>query len=85
MSQHALAACGMRWDSLAPMPAKLAKSPGLDAARAAMDVFLERLPADAPLILFALGRTAGWIAHAIEQYADATLIRPRARYTGPIP
>ena len=51
VSQHALAACGMRWDSLAPMPAKLAKSPGLDAARAAMDVFLERLPADAPLLI----------------------------------
>ena len=39
----------------------------------------------APLVLFALGRTAGWIAHAIEQYAAATLIRPRARYTGPLP
>jgi len=51
VSQHALAACGMRWDSLAPMPAKLAKSPGLDAARAAMDVFLERLPADTPLLI----------------------------------
>jgi hypothetical protein len=51
VSQHALAACGMRWDSLAPMPAKLAKSPGLDAARAAMDVFLERLPAEAPLLI----------------------------------
>ena len=41
----------MRWDSLAPMPAKLGKSPGLDAARAAMDVFLERLPPDAPLLI----------------------------------
>ena len=51
VSQHALAACGMRWDSLAPMPAKLAKSPGLDAARAAIDVFLERLPAEAPLLI----------------------------------
>ena len=51
VSQHALAACGMRWDSLAPMPAKLGKSPGLDAARAAMDVFLERLPPDAPLLI----------------------------------
>ena len=51
VSQHALAACGMRWDSLAPMPPRLAKSPGLDAARAAIDVFLERLPADAPLLV----------------------------------
>jgi citrate synthase len=43
------------------------------------------LPRCAPLILFALGRTIGWIAHAIEQYASSELIRPRARYTGPSP
>ena len=44
-----------------------------------------RLPDVAPLILFALGRTIGWIAHAIEEYASGHLIRPRARYTGPTP
>ncbi|HJT89977.1 MAG TPA: citrate/2-methylcitrate synthase, partial [Bryobacteraceae bacterium] len=43
------------------------------------------LPAGAPLVLFALARTTGWIAHAIEQYARSELIRPRARYTGPAP
>ena len=43
------------------------------------------LPAHAPLLLFALGRTVGWIAHAIEQSATGDLIRPRARYTGPAP
>jgi citrate synthase len=43
------------------------------------------LPRHAPLALFALGRTVGWIAHAIEQYATGELIRPRARYTGPAP
>jgi len=51
VSQHALAACGMRWDSLAPMPAKLPKAPGLDAARAALDTFLERAPSDVPLLV----------------------------------
>ena len=51
VSQHALAACGMRWDSLAPMPAKFGKSPGLDAARAALDTFLERTPAETPLLV----------------------------------
>jgi citrate synthase len=43
------------------------------------------LPAESPLALFSLGRAMGWIAHAIEQYADARLIRPRARYVGPAP
>lgn len=40
------------------------------------------LPTGAPLILFALGRTAGWLGQAIEQYGEAQLIRPRARYVG---
>jgi len=43
------------------------------------------LPAESPLALFTLGRTIGWIAHAIEQYADTRLIRPRARYIGLTP
>jgi citrate synthase len=43
------------------------------------------LPAESALTLFFLGRTIGWIAHAIEQYADARLIRPRARYIGQMP
>jgi citrate synthase len=32
-----------------------------------------------------LGRMAGWIAHAMEQYHEHPLIRPTARYTGPLP
>ena len=44
-----------------------------------------RLPAGAPLALFALGRTAGWVAHALEQYALGQMIRPRARYVGVAP
>jgi citrate synthase len=30
--------------------------------------------------LFAVGRAAGWIAHALEQYDAGYLMRPRARY-----
>lgn len=41
------------------------------------------LPAGAPLVLFLVGRTVGWIAHALEQYATGRIIRPRARYIGP--
>jgi citrate synthase len=43
------------------------------------------LPEHAPLMLFAVGRTVGWIAHALEQYTGGQLIRPRATYTGPVP
>lgn len=43
------------------------------------------LPPGAALTLFALGRTAGWIGHAIEQYASDQIIRPRARYVGEQP
>ena len=43
------------------------------------------LPEYAPLVLFALGRSVGWIAHAIEQHTTGNLIRPRARYIGPAP
>lgn len=43
------------------------------------------LPAGAPLLLFALGRTIGLIGHAIEQYEAGTLIRPRAQYVGEMP
>jgi citrate synthase len=43
------------------------------------------LPRGAPLALFALGRTAGWIGHALEQYQLGQMIRPRARYVGVMP
>ncbi len=39
-------------------------------------------PEDAPLALFAIGRTAGWLGHIIEQYQQNQLIRPRAKYIG---
>jgi citrate synthase len=43
------------------------------------------LPERTPLALFALGRTLGWIGHAIEEYATGRLIRPRAAYVGEMP
>jgi citrate synthase len=33
--------------------------------------------------VFAVARTAGWIGHALEEYARHAPLRPRARYTGP--
>ena len=43
------------------------------------------IPADLCTSIFAIGRVAGWCAHAMEQYADNRLIRPRADYIGVAP
>jgi citrate synthase len=43
------------------------------------------LPPAAFSNVFAMGRAAGWIAHAREQLAGGRLIRPTSRYVGPIP
>jgi citrate synthase len=40
------------------------------------------LPAGSAIALFAIGRTIGWLGHAIEEYGLGRLIRPRATYTG---
>src|SRR5262245_35506657 len=60
------------------------EAPNLDFALAAVARVLA-LPPGAPLMLFAIGRSIGWIGHAIEQYATGQLIRPRAKYVGPPP
>jgi citrate synthase len=60
------------------------RKPNIDFATVTLERALG-LPADAALALFLLGRTVGWIAHALEQAAHGALIRPRARYTGPRP
>jgi citrate synthase len=62
----------------------LQEKPNIDFGLAAVARAYD-LPDFAPTLLFAVGRTAGWIAHAIEEYAAGHLIRPRARYTGPMP
>jgi len=58
--------------------------PTVDFALATVARALE-LPAGAAVALFGLGRTVGWIGHAIEQYETNSLIRPRARYIGEQP
>ncbi|HET6984786.1 MAG TPA: citrate synthase, partial [Myxococcaceae bacterium] len=42
-----------------------------------------RLPPWSGQVLFCVGRSAGWIAHATEQRSSGELLRPRARYVGP--
>lgn len=58
--------------------------PTVDFALATVARTLQ-LPAGAAVALFGLGRTVGWIGHAIEQYETDSLIRPRARYVGEQP
>lgn len=56
--------------------------PTLDAGLCAVAAALG-LPRGSALALFALGRTAGWIAHVLEQRRTEAPLRPRARYVGP--
>ena len=62
--------------------AMVGEEPNIDFALAAMSAAFD-LPAEAPLILFALARSVGWIAHALEQGQTGRIIRPRANYVGP--
>jgi citrate synthase len=41
------------------------------------------IPVDLFTPIFAVSRISGWTAHALEQYANNRLIRPRAEYIGP--
>lgn len=69
-------------DLAASGEAAVGEKPNIDFALAAMARAFD-LPPDAPLRLFALGRSVGWLAHALEQVESGRLIRPRAHYIGP--
>ncbi|HVS24508.1 MAG TPA: citrate/2-methylcitrate synthase [Gammaproteobacteria bacterium] len=62
----------------------LGEAPNVDFALVALARALG-LPDGAALTLFAIGRTIGWIGHAIEQYRQNAIIRPRAKYVGENP
>lgn len=62
----------------------MGERPTLDFGLVTLARALE-LPPGGAIALFAIGRTVGWIGHAIEQYASDSLIRPRARYVGEQP
>ena len=59
-------------------------APNVDFALAAV-AHVTGLTRGAGEAIFAVARTAGWIAHALEEYDRNTPIRPRALYTGPAP
>lgn len=56
--------------------------PNIDAGLVALSLALE-LPAGAAVGIFAIARSAGWVAHMLEQYEAGYLVRPRARYRPP--
>ncbi|MEU4564184.1 citrate synthase [Actinoplanes sp. NPDC023936] len=59
--------------------------PNIDLALAALTLSYG-MPPDAGEAIFAVARTAGWLAHALEEYADRPLrYRPSGRYAGESP
>ncbi|MFD7907943.1 citrate synthase [Kitasatospora sp. NPDC059722] len=57
----------------------------IDLALAAM-ALTAGLPAEAGEVVFAVARTPGWLAHAVEEYGEEPLrMRARAGYVGPRP
>jgi citrate synthase len=62
----------------------IGEHPTIDFGLATLAAALQ-FPAGSALTLFALGRSIGWIGHAIEQYQLDRMIRPRARYIGEQP
>ena len=62
----------------------IGEHPTIDFGLATLAAALQ-LPPGSALTLFALGRSIGWIGHAIEQYQLDRMIRPRARYIGEQP
>jgi citrate synthase len=67
----------------AEVAAHTGRRPYVDLALAALTT-AARMPADAGAAVFAVGRMAGWIAHALDEYEQRPLrLRPRGRYVGP--
>jgi len=57
--------------------------PNIDFALAALAVMAGMIPGAGEAI-FSVARAVGWVAHALEEYARGTPIRPRGIYTGPV-
>ena len=64
------------------MRARSGTHPNIDFAIATMALHYD-MPADAGEAIFAVARTAGWLAHALEEYADRpSRFRPTGKYSG---
>jgi citrate synthase len=69
---------------LAEMRRRSLPEPNIDFALAVLAGVAGMIPGAGEAV-FAVARTAGWLAHALEEYARRTPLRPRALYTGPPP
>jgi len=67
---------------LAEMRGRALPEPNIDFALAVL-ADVAGMISGAGEAVFAVSRTAGWIAHALEEYARDVPLRPRAVYTGP--
>ena len=67
--------------ALADAAAKRELHPSVDVGLAALVAALGLAPA-AGSGLFAVARSAGWLAHVLEQRTQSYVLRPRARYVG---
>ena len=57
--------------------------PNVDVALAAVCAALE-LPIGMGPAIFAIGRSAGWVANMLEQQQTPLVLRPRARFVGAV-
>ncbi len=82
------AAARSRWQHcrrvLDEYAARTGRASNVDAALACLTACADMTP-DAGEAIFALARSAGWLAHAVEEYTQRPLrFRPTTRYTGPV-
>ena len=72
-------------DVFAAVSARIDQHANVDFALGALTL-LTGMPPDGGEAIMSIARIAGWLAHAIEEYAEAPLrFRPRASYIGPVP
>jgi citrate synthase len=60
------------------------RAPNVDLGLGALSFCAEMIPGAGQAIA-TLGKVAGWLAHALEEYAEPTRFRTRAAYVGPEP
>lgn len=58
--------------------------PNVDLGLGALS-FCAQMPEESGQAVATLGKVVGWLAHALEEYADPTLFRSRGYYVGPRP